>query len=52
MPLGNIQNVRSLVARGNLVDLCRCVLCHPLAANKTFLVSDGEDLSTTELLER
>ena len=27
-------------------------LTHPAAANQTFLVSDGEDVSTTELLRR
>jgi nucleoside-diphosphate-sugar epimerase len=40
------------VARDNLVDfLARCA-AHPAAANETFLVSDGEDLSTSELLRR
>ncbi len=52
LPLGAIDNRRSLVALDNLVDLLvRCV-DHPAAANRTFLVSDGEDLSTTDLLRR
>jgi nucleoside-diphosphate-sugar epimerase len=52
MPLGSIYNSRSFVALDNLVDLL--VMCnkHPKAANQTFLVSDGEDVSTTELLRR
>jgi nucleoside-diphosphate-sugar epimerase len=52
LPLGAIHNQRSLVALDNLVDLVDRTLTHPGAANQTFLVSDGEDLSTTELLRR
>jgi nucleoside-diphosphate-sugar epimerase len=52
LPLGAIQNKRSLVALDNLVDLIVTCLDHPAGANKTFLVSDGEDISTTELLRR
>ena len=52
LPLGAIHNQRSLVALDNLVDLIITCLTHPAAANQTFLVSDGEDLSTTELLRR
>lgn len=52
LPLGNIHNQRSLVALDNLVDLVVTCLTHPAAANQTFLVSDGEDVSTTELLLR
>lgn len=52
LPLGAIHNQRSLVALGNLVDLIVTCLMHPAAANQTFLVSDGEDVSTTELLRR
>jgi nucleoside-diphosphate-sugar epimerase len=50
LPLGSINNQRSFVAVDNLVDfICLC-LNHPRAANQTFMVSDGEDISTTELL--
>lgn len=50
MPLGAIENRRSLVALDNLVDLLvRCVQ-HPAAGGQIFLVSDGEDVSTTQLL--
>lgn len=52
LPLGAIHNKRSLVALDNLVDLIVTCIDHPGAANQTFLVSDGEDLSTTELLQR
>ena len=52
LPLGAIHNLRSFVALGNLVDFIITCLDHPSAANQTFLVSDGEDLSTTELLRR
>jgi nucleoside-diphosphate-sugar epimerase len=52
LPLGAVHNKRSFVALDNLVDLIVTCLEHPAAANQTFLVSDGEDLSTTELLQR
>ncbi|MBI3773304.1 MAG: SDR family oxidoreductase [Gammaproteobacteria bacterium] len=52
LPLGAIHNKRSLVALDNLVDLIVTCIDHPAAANQTFLVSDGEDLSTTDLLRR
>ena len=52
LPLGAIHNKRSLVALGNLVDLIIMCVTHPRAAGETFLVSDGEDLSTTSLLQR
>lgn len=53
LPLAAVtDNRRSLVALDNLVDLIVTCLNHPAAANQTFLVSDGEDLSTAELLKR
>jgi nucleoside-diphosphate-sugar epimerase len=52
LPLGAIHNQRSLVALDNLVDLIVTCLTHLAAANQTFMVSDGEDVSTTELLRR
>ncbi len=45
-------NRRSLVALDTLVDLIVTCLHHPAAANQTFLVCDGEDLSTADLLTR
>ncbi|BBP60719.1 SDR family oxidoreductase [Pseudomonas sp. St316] len=52
LPFGAIDNRRSLVSIDNLVDLIVTCIDHPAAANQTFLVSDGEDLSTTALLSR
>jgi nucleoside-diphosphate-sugar epimerase len=50
LPLGAVHNQRSLVALDNLVDFIITCTTHPRAANQTFLVSDGHDLSTTELV--
>jgi len=52
LPLGAIENRRSLVALGNLTDLVVTCIDNPAAAGQTFLVSDGEDLSTSQLLRR
>jgi nucleoside-diphosphate-sugar epimerase len=52
LPLGAIHNQRSLVALDNLVDLILTCTSHPAAADQTFLVSDGEDVSTTQLLQK
>lgn len=53
LPLGAVtENRRSLVALDNLVDLLVTCAEHPAAGNQTFLASDGEDLSTAELLRR
>lgn len=52
LPLGSIRNQRSLVALGNLVDFIACCVQHPQAANQTFLISDGRDLSTPELVRQ
>lgn len=52
LPFGAINNRRSLVALDTLIDLIVTCLDHPSAANQTFFVSDGEDLSTTNLLRR
>jgi nucleoside-diphosphate-sugar epimerase len=50
LALGSVNNRRSLVALDNLVDFILVCMEHPKAANQTFLVSDGNDLSTTELV--
>lgn len=52
LPFGSIHNARSLVSIDNLVDFIVKTIKHPNAANETFLISDGEDLSTTQLLRR
>ncbi|ARU88050.1 SDR family oxidoreductase [Pseudomonas sp. M30-35] len=52
LPFGALYNKRSLVALDNLVDLIVTCIDHPSAANETFLVSDGVDLSTSEMLAK
>lgn len=50
LPLGELHNQRSLVALDNLVDFIVTCIAHSKAVNQTFLVSDGHDFSTTELV--
>ncbi len=52
LPLGAVQNKRSLVGLDNLIDFISACIEHPAAADEIFFVSDGEDISTTELLKR
>ncbi|WP_153133168.1 UDP-glucose 4-epimerase family protein [Dechloromonas hortensis] len=52
LPFGAIRNRRSLIYLGNLVDVIRLCLTHPEAAGKSYLVSDGDDVSTPELIRR
>lgn len=52
LPFKAINNRRSLVSIENLIDLISLCLVHPDAAGETFMVSDGEDLSTPELFSR
>lgn len=52
LPFRNINNRRSLLALENLVDLLALCVWHPRVGGETFLVSDGEDLSTPELINR
>lgn len=51
LPLGAVNNKRSFVSIYNLTDLIVTCIDHPDAANHVFLVSDGEDLSTAELVK-
>jgi len=50
LPLGSVRNLRSLVGLDNLVDFIITCAHHPAAANQTFLVSDGADISTPDLV--
>lgn len=50
LPFGALHNKRSFVALDNLVDLIVRCIDHPAAANETFLVADGEDISSSELV--
>jgi nucleoside-diphosphate-sugar epimerase len=52
LPLANVDNRRSLIALDNLVDFLVLCIHHPAAVGQTFLISDGEDLSTPELMRR
>jgi UDP-glucose 4-epimerase len=52
LPFAALDNRRSLVALDNLVDLLCLCLHHPGAAGQVFMVSDGEDVSTAELVRR
>ena len=52
LPLASVRNRRSFVFLDNLVDATIRCLADPAAAGETFLVSDGEDVSTAELIRR
>lgn len=52
LPLGSIRNQRSFVYVDNLVSLITCCIANPHSYNQVFLVSDGHDMSTTELLKK
>lgn len=52
LPLGAVRNQRSLVSVWNLCDLVRVLLEREHAPSRTWMVSDGEDLSTPELIRR
>lgn len=52
LPLGRIRNRRSFTFVENLVDATVTAVSHPGAQNAEFLVADGQDLSTPELISR
>jgi len=52
LPLAGARNARSLVYVGNLADALIVCATHPVAAGQTYLVSDGEDVSTALLVEK
>jgi len=52
LPFAGISNRRSLVYVGNMVDALVLCASHPAAAGQTWLISDGEDVSTPELVAR
>lgn len=51
MPLASVTNLRSFVCLENLVDFIHCCMTHPDAANQTFMVSDGVDVSIAQLIK-
>ena len=52
LPLGAVNNVRSLIAIDNLVSFIITCTLHPKAANEIFIISDDDNLSTTQLLKK
>jgi nucleoside-diphosphate-sugar epimerase len=50
LPLACVHNLRSMVAMDNLVSFIATCVDHPQAANTTFLVSDGQDISSPDLV--
>lgn len=52
LPFASVSNRRSLIYVRNLADAILTSAVHPRATGQTFLVSDGEDISTPELVRR
>jgi nucleoside-diphosphate-sugar epimerase len=52
LPFGCINNKRSMLALDNLIDFIILTTSEPRAANQTFLLSDGQDLSSKELVTK
>lgn len=52
LPLAGANHARSLVYIGNLVDALIACATHPAAAGQTYLLRDGEDVSTALLVEK
>jgi len=50
IPLKSVDNRRSMIYLGNLIDAIITCVRHPRAAGETFCVSDGRDISTPELI--
>ena len=51
-PFAGVKNQRSMIFLGNLVDALFICITHPRAAGNTFLVSDGKNVSTPELIQK
>lgn len=51
LPFKNIRNLRSFIYLGNLVDAISICITHPSAAGETFMLSDGHDISTPDLIK-
>jgi nucleoside-diphosphate-sugar epimerase len=52
LPLAGVKNKRSFIYLGNLIDALITSIRHPEAAGKTFLISDGHDISTSVLIQK
>jgi nucleoside-diphosphate-sugar epimerase len=51
LPLGAVNNARSMIALENLLGFLELCMRHPAAANETFVIADGQDVSTVQLVE-
>lgn len=51
LPFALVNNSRSMIALENLVDFIICCIDHPQAANETFLISDGTEISTAQIIK-
>jgi len=52
LPLARVRNYRSFIFLGNLVDALLVCIVHPKASGETFVLSDGIDISTPELIQK
>jgi len=52
LPLARVKNRRSMIYLENLIDAILLCTTHPKAAGETFLISDGKDISTPELIQK
>ena len=52
LPLASVSNLKSFLYVENLTDALACCAIHPNATGQTYLVSDGEDISTPALIKR
>ena len=52
LPFASINNIRSMIYVDNLIDLITCCIDHPKAAGEVFLISDEQNISTTELIKK
>jgi len=50
LPFGAVHNKRTMVYLGNLCHFIETCISHPSAANQTFVIADGEDVSLRQLL--
>jgi nucleoside-diphosphate-sugar epimerase len=51
LPFKGVNNCRSFLYLGNLVDAIVVCINHPQAAGEVFLISDGQDISTSDLIK-
>jgi UDP-glucose 4-epimerase len=52
LPLGSVNNRRTLLSVYNLSDLLCVLVDHPAAGNNRFLAGDSEEISTPDLIRR